>query len=133
MSQENVEIVRCSWELLFLGGASRGDFGAVFDEELYAPTAWVIPPVEILGPERYVGRAGFVAWLRSFVEAFDEWRVSAKQIIDAGPDHVLVVGHQTGRGRGSGAAVEEDFSIVYTLKNAQVTILQVYRDPADGR
>ena len=124
--------MRRSWELLFLGGASRGDFGAVFDEELYAPTAWVIPPVEILGPERYVGRAGFVEWLRSFEQDFDEWRVSPKQILDAGHDRVLVVAHHTGIGRGSGVAVEEQFSIVYTLKNAQVTSLRVYRDPADA-
>jgi len=58
--------------------------------------------------------------------------VSAKQIIDAGPDQVLVIWHQTARGRGSGAAVEEEFALIYTLENAQVTHQQVYLDPADA-
>ena len=131
MSQENVEIVRRSWELLFPDGASRGDFGAVFDEKLFAPTASVFPPVEVVFSRRYVGRAGFVEWQRSWAESFDELRISPEQIVDAGPDRVLVV-DQTATGRGSGAAVEERFGIVYVLENAQVTSLHVYRDPADA-
>ena len=131
MSRENMEIIRRFWEV-FLDGARRGDFGAVFDQELAAPMSSAIPNVEYPGPERYVGRAGFVEWVRSWAENFDEWRVSAKQIIDAGPDQVLVVAYQTGRGRESGVAVEEEFSIVYTLNNAQVTSQQFYRDPAEA-
>jgi len=131
MSQENVEMVRRFWGV-FLDGASRGDFGAVFDQELATPMSLVFPPAELLGPEKHVGRVGFIEWVHSFVDNFDEWRVSAKQIIDAGPDQVLVVGHQTGRGRGSGAAVEEEFAIVYMLKNAQVTSQQVYLEPAEA-
>jgi len=131
VSQENVEIVRRSWEV-FLDGASRDDLGAVFDEERFAPTASVFPPVEVVFSRRYVGRAGFVEWQRSWAESFDELRISPEQIVDAGPDRVLVVVHQTATGRGSGAAVEERFGMVYVLENAQVTSLHVYRDPADA-
>jgi ketosteroid isomerase-like protein len=131
MSHQNVEIVRRFIEV-FLDGASRGDFGAVFDQELAAPASSVFPPAAFLGREKYVGRAGFVEWIRSFVDNFDEWGVSATQIIDAGPDQVIVVWHQTGKGRGSGAAVQEEFAPVYTLKNAQVTSQQVYAAPAEA-
>jgi ketosteroid isomerase-like protein len=126
-----VEIIRRVWEV-FLDGASLGDFGALFDRGLYAPMSTVSPPAELLGAETYVGRSGFVEWLRLWTENFDEWRVSPEQIIDAGNDQVVVVAHQTARGSRSGAAVEEEFGIVYTLKNAQVTSQQFYVDPAEA-
>ena len=131
MSQENVDLIHRVWDV-FLDGASRGDFGAVFDQGLYARMSTVGPPAELLGSQRYVGRAGFVEWLRTWTENFDEWRISAEQVIDAGNDQVVVVGHQTARGKGSGAVVEEEFGIVYTIKDGQVVGQKMYVDPADA-
>jgi ketosteroid isomerase-like protein len=97
---------------------------------LYAPMSTVSPPAELLGPQAYVGRAGFVEWLGSWTENFDDWRFSFEQIVDAGGDHVVAVVRQTARGRGSGAVVEERCSVLYTLKDGQVVHQQVYLDPA---
>ena len=129
MSQENVEIVRRAWELVFPDGESPAP-GAVFDHGLYAPTFIGTPPAELVGLQTYVGRAGFVEWLRAFGENFDDWRAWPEQIIDAGRDHVVTVVRQTARGRGSGVTVEERFSFLYTLKDGQVVRQDAYRDPA---
>ena len=71
-------------------------------------------------------------WFRIWTEDFLEWKIWPEKIIDAGGDHVVAVARQSGRGKGSGAAVEVQFAIVYTLKGGQVVEHLHYRDPAEA-
>jgi ketosteroid isomerase-like protein len=49
------------------------------------------------------------------------------EAVDVGDDRVLAVVHQSATGRTSGAAVELDFGIVYTLDQGRVVDRKDYK------
>ena len=57
---------------------------------------------------------------RDWVGAFEAWGYEAEEIIDAG-DAAVVQLHQWGRGKGSGATVENRFWQVWTVREGKVT------------
>jgi ketosteroid isomerase-like protein len=131
MSQENVEIVRRIWDL-YMEGFERGDpraATAVYDEGLIAAESTYTPIRDIPGTRTYVGREGFVEFLRAWTADFAELRMRLERLIDAGEGLVVAVVHQSAMGKGSGAAVEARFGIVYTLSDGQVTDRQDYWVP----
>ena len=121
MSQETVALVR-----LVHDAFDRGDYEAALscmDEE-----------IELFGPPDFSGgdgafrghegvRRGFRAWLGTW----DSYRFELRDVIDAG-DRVLVTGWHTGRGRGSGVEVSEDFLTVWTVRSGRVVGLSMFRD-----
>jgi ketosteroid isomerase-like protein len=131
MSQENVEII---WRALdvFLEGVEDGDFAALFDAGLYAPSATLVPTPEASGAKTYVGRDQFAQWVRTWTEDFRDWRVWPEKIIDAGDDRVVALAGQTAIGRASGVPVEQRFGIVFTLRSGQVIEQRHYIDPAEA-
>jgi ketosteroid isomerase-like protein len=131
MSQENVEVVRRAWDV-FLEGFDQGNLAAVFDEGLFAPRSTLTPPREILGSRTFVGREGLAEWLYIWTEDFLDLKVWPEEIIDAGGDRVVAVARQSAKGKGSGAAVETQFAIVYTLRDGQVIDSQHYLHPAEA-
>jgi ketosteroid isomerase-like protein len=131
MSQENVEIVRRAWDV-FMENADQGNFAAVFDEGLFAPTHTVTPAREVPGSKTYVGREGFTEWIRTWTEDFVDWRIWPEKLIDAGDDRVVAVVRQSAKGKESGAAVELRVGMIFTLKDGQVIDHRHYLDPADA-
>jgi ketosteroid isomerase-like protein len=135
MSQENVEIVRRVWDL-FMEGIDQADpaagYDAAFDQGLLAPTSTFTPASEVPGSETYVGREGFAEFLRAWTDDFVDWRMWPEKIIDAGDDRVVAVVRQSAKGKGSGAAVELRFGVVYTLKGGQIIDRRHYLDPAEA-
>ncbi len=122
MSQENVEVVQRIWDL-YMEGFERGDprvATAVYDLGLVAPESTYTPIREVPGTRTYVGREGFVEFLRAWTDDWAALKMRLERVIDAGDDHVVAVVHQSAVGKGSGAAVEARFGIVYTLKGGQV-------------
>src|SRR5687768_10908020 len=119
MSQENVEIVRRAWDV-FLEGVEDGNFAALIDAGLYAPSATLVPSQEASGANSYVGRDGFIAWARTWTEDFVDWKIWPEGIIDAGEDRVAAVVRQSAKGKASGAVVELRFGIVFILSSGQV-------------
>jgi ketosteroid isomerase-like protein len=134
MSEENVEVVRRIWDL-YVAGLEQGDpnaWTAAFDQGLVAPESTITPAREIPGTQTYVGREGFLEFVRAWTAEFAELRMRLEKIIDAGDDRVVAVVHQSATGKGSGAAVELRFGIVYTLKDGQVIDRRHYLDPAEA-
>jgi ketosteroid isomerase-like protein len=131
MSQEDVEIVWRAWDV-FSEGVEGGNFAALFDAGLYAPSATLVPTQEATGAKTYVGRDEFVAWARTWTEDFRDWRMSPEKIIDAGDDRVVAVVRQSAIGKASGAPVEQRFGIVLTLRRGQVIEQRHYIDPAEA-
>jgi ketosteroid isomerase-like protein len=131
MSQENVEIVRRGWDL-FTERIDQGDpataSDAAFDQGLFAPTSTLTPAREVPPHKTYVGREGYAEFLRAWLEDFMEWRIGLEKIIDPGDDRVVAVVRQSARGKGSGAPVELQFTIVYTLKDGQIIGERHYLD-----
>ena len=132
MSQENIEIARRAWEV-FLEGVERGSFAALFDAGLYAPSATLVPTQEGSGAKTYVGRDGYVEWVRTWIEDFRDWRIWPEKIIDAGDDRVVASARQTAIGKASGVPVEQRFGIVFTFRSSQVIEQRHYIDPEEAQ
>jgi ketosteroid isomerase-like protein len=93
MSQENVEIVRslyAAWE--------RGDYSSV---------EWAHPEIEWMiadgpAPGSWTGLAGMAEGARSFLSAWEHWRVGADEFRELDGERVLVLFRHSGRGKTSG-------------------------------
>ena len=59
-------------------------------------------------------------------------RFDADELIDAGGDRVVLANHGMGRGRGSGARVEMQFSTVLTLCDRKIVKLITYNEHAEA-
>jgi len=84
-------------------------------------------------PDRgeYVGGAGAQRWLEDWGAAWAEWSFQPQEFIDAG-DRVIVVAQVTAKGRDSGAEVDRQDGLVYTLRDRKVVRLDYFnsRDQA---
>ena len=120
MSQENVEAVR-------RGIASAESFWALLDEDV----VWEIPPeIELPDiPRRVVGRQEVIEGTRHYWGTWDEYRLDAEELIDAGSSVVLVV-QERGRGRGSGIPFERRWAQVWTFRQGRLIRWELFPDRA---
>jgi ketosteroid isomerase-like protein len=131
MSEENVEIVRRGFEALKTG-LDRGDPGAAFDSGVYASEVeWILPPGGAGFRDVYVGRDGFLEFMKTWTEDFD-WSIRLEGLIDAGDNCVVGLFHQTATGKGSGVPVELHMGLVYELQDGQVVRMRNYLDPKEA-
>ena len=65
------------------------------------------------------GREAVAEGLRTWTGAFDGWRQEIEETIDAG-NRVLVVAREFGRGKGSGAAIEQTTFQVYEVEDGKI-------------
>ena len=121
MSKENVEVVReC------LAAYARGD-----NETALAAFA---PNVEFdvtVRPEGHVfiGREGVAEAMRVWTGAFDDWSYEIEGLRDLG-DRVLVFSRERGRGKGSGAIVDQEDFFLITLQGSKIVHWKLYLDRA---
>jgi ketosteroid isomerase-like protein len=124
VSEENVEIVRRAIEVFNRDGAE-------------AVTAFVDPGIEwhdrVERPDASVhqGREGFVEAVEQYAGGFEDFRVLIEEIVDRG-DQVIIGSRSVGRGRGSGATVEERLASVWTLRNGSIVRVQWFRTQCDA-
>jgi ketosteroid isomerase-like protein len=138
MSQENVEVVRRVFEI-GQEGVRRGDFGAVFDEWvgeglMASDVAWSVGlrrGVGAAGIGDFVGREGFVAFMRTWTEDFDDFALEAEKFIDADNDRVVAIARQHGIGKASRAPVEMRYGYIFhTLEGRRIAQVEVFADPS---
>jgi ketosteroid isomerase-like protein len=122
LTRENVEIVRAAFEAF-----ERGDIeGALEFTHPDLVSSRVHPDGAV-----FRGRDGFRRMLAEWLEDFTEWSSRGEEFIDAG-DQVIVKQHQWGRGAASGAPVEADWWMVYTLAAGKITRLDIYATEAEA-
>jgi ketosteroid isomerase-like protein len=124
MSEENVEIVRVGYELL-----NSGDLDGVL--QLCAPDFEFHDLPELPGSGVFIGHDAFRTWYAQLLDAFEGLRFEPQEFIDAG-DRVVVPNHATGRGKGSGADVEMNFSSVWTMSAGKFAKHIAYSDHAEA-
>jgi ketosteroid isomerase-like protein len=82
---------------------------------------------------RYRGLAGLREWLEDIIDAFDDFRFQSLEVRPLGPDAVFELSRLTGRGRGSGIAVEYDFVRIAQFTDGLLRRIRTYADIDEGR
>jgi ketosteroid isomerase-like protein len=109
---------------------NRGDFESAF--ALYDPEIEVIEPPEVvkLGLDPVSrGREGRIRVQQRWHAEWDELRFEPEELTDLG-DRLLVVSRMKGRGLNSGAAFDNDFANLLTLRDGRVIREQIFLDRA---
>jgi len=126
MSQENVEIVRRSYEATLRGEWEQAAQLLDPDVELHGTVGGLSEGSVARGLEQI--RQEFE---QEDSEAWDERRLEAERFIDGG-DRVVVFLHEFRRGRGSGVELETDTAVVCEVRDGRVIRIQGYMDRASA-
>jgi ketosteroid isomerase-like protein len=121
MSGENVELVR-------RGIGSVEAFWALLDEEI----VWDLgdkPPPDF--HETYVGRDAVIGASRRYWGTWVDYSLDADELIDAGRSVVLVV-HERGRGKGSGAPFDRHWAQVWTFRKGLIVRWELFPDKGEA-
>jgi ketosteroid isomerase-like protein len=126
MSQENVELVRRVYELW-----NRGDLDAAV-EMLDQHVVWnAYAHLPDSRPRHGVHEVQ--QWAREFAQAWGEIQAHIERLEEVGDDLVLALVRMTGRGRGSGAAVESGVDgHVWTVRDRKVAAVRMYQGTEDA-
>src|ERR671930_2384698 len=121
MSQENVEVVRQATDAYNRGAFTEAI--AWMDPEI----EWDMSRVEVPDPDTYRGLERLQAFHESWRESWGSLELEIEELIDAG-DEVISVVRQHGRGRLSGAEVEQGFAQVWALRDGKIIRMTMYPD-----
>jgi len=122
MSQENVDVVRRSFEAFQRGGPEA--MLDLFSDDVITYRA---------DPDgaTFDGKAGFRAASADWSEDYSEWQLLPQEFTDLG-EQVLVRVLQIAQGRSSGVRVEEDYWFLFELTDGEVSKLSFYSRPAEA-
>jgi ketosteroid isomerase-like protein len=123
MSQENVEVVRRTWD-------------AWPSRDVETALSFFDPDVEWDGtnlPDGQIGRGheAIMDHLRRWAAEWDEWTVDVERIVGARGDRVLVVLREKGRSA-SGLDMDELHAEVYDVRGGRIVRRQGFSDPNDA-
>jgi ketosteroid isomerase-like protein len=109
MSEENLELVR-------RGVESVETFWALLDEDV----VWDTREFSVLDLDGvYEGRDAVIEASRHYWGTWDDYRLDAEELIDAGSSVVVAVREQ-GRGKGSGAPFDQRWAQVWTFRRGRI-------------
>ena len=112
---------------------NRGDYEALRpayhrDVELLSE-----PEVVDLGFEPvYRGYEGWLRYARRWNAEWGSYRARPEELIDLGDGRLLTVGHQEGRGSGSGVATANDWATLWTFSAGRIIREQYFFDRAEA-
>jgi ketosteroid isomerase-like protein len=126
VSQENVDLVR---RVLREAQHNPPALWDILDDEVL----WDAGDLELpdARPAQWHGPAGVQEFFRRWIGPFDEWGYEVGEMIDAG-DTVVAHVHQWGRGKGSGAKVESQFWLVWTIRDGKLVRGAHYAERAEA-
>jgi ketosteroid isomerase-like protein len=128
---DNLETVR-RIDDAFTAGVERGDFEAAWDTGAVAADFEWVAAAEMAEQRSYRGREAFVEFMRRWTEDFEGYSIQREELIDAGDDRVVGVFKQFATGRGSGAQVQLEYSLVYDLRDGQLVRIRAFLDRAEA-
>jgi ketosteroid isomerase-like protein len=103
---------------------NRGDLERVLsgfdrDIEVYAPP-------EVANAAHFRGRDEYLPWLGRWLEAWDGFTIDVRRIEPVGSRHVVVLAHQSARGKGSGIPVEMEMAHMFELRGGLTAAHHLY-------
>jgi ketosteroid isomerase-like protein len=120
MSEENVEIVRHSYE-----AGWKGDLEAALAS--YHPEVEVIDDPRVPGAKRMRGHAELKRYWESLSRYWESVRLEPERLVDLGDD-VLVLGRMTARTRRGGPEIERALDLMATLREGKIIRLRLFSD-----
>jgi ketosteroid isomerase-like protein len=120
MSQDNVEIVRSTFDAMLRGDdedATRG-----FQVDAVWHNTSVFP-----GPSICVGPQAILNFWATLTEAFQESQTDVEQVVASG-DTVVLSLHSVGRGNASGVPVDVRWGAAFRVINGQISRVDVHGD-----
>ena len=126
MSEQNLEIVRASWDAW-----ARGDTDALL--EFYDPEVeWDMSHSYVPDMGVFHGHDGIREFFREWRAFFAEYYAEPEEFVDAG-DTVIVRARQGGRGRASTVGVEmPTYWQLYRLRDGRAVRVEIYRDESEA-
>jgi ketosteroid isomerase-like protein len=123
MSQQDVEMLSRGYEAF-----DAGDTQTVL--ALLHPDVTVEVHTERpdIGNEVYLGHEGFLANFAELTDVFDDLRLEPGEIERRG-QRILVPCRVTGRGKGSGVAIEAKVYHVWTFRDGMAARLEIFSHP----
>jgi ketosteroid isomerase-like protein len=85
----------------------------------------------LLGSNVYVGHDGFRRYVADLADVFTDYRVDVLSFEEIG-NRVVVTNKTIAHGRTSGIAVDQGFTIVYTVRDGRIVHGKTYRDRAEA-
>ena len=126
MSQENVEVVRASFELWCDG--RMGEWIATLDADIeWDISAHPLPDF----PDRGRGRDAFVGHMGDYLSGWIAYEASGNELIDQGDDVVLII-HERARMPDSDMMLDRDLPTVWTLRDGRAVRLRVFKARAEA-
>lgn len=126
MTEANVETLRRGYDALNRGDVS--EVMALIDDDI----TWDPGDLSPDSASATGGRAGFESLIRSWVEAFEDFRVEPIDVHEQSPFLVAVV-RQSGRGRASGLDIAIEIAHVWTVEDGRAIHFQSYRNAEEAR
>jgi ketosteroid isomerase-like protein len=125
MSEENVEVIRQMLEAF--DRRDRAAWLAFLDQDYEVVTSRFWPEAApVRGPE-----AAWEFYVKT-TEAFERYPIRNSEILDAGPDKVLIHLRYEARGRASGAEVEVNYWVLNTFREGRLARDEWFADRADA-
>jgi ketosteroid isomerase-like protein len=78
------------------------------------------------------GRSGFVEFINTWTEQFEDWSMWVERWIDAHDDRVVALTRQSATGRGSGVPVELNLGIVWEWEAGRLAQGRAYLTHAEA-
>jgi ketosteroid isomerase-like protein len=107
-------------------------YAAVNARDREAIKALSVPDIVVATTvEAYRGAEALLGWLDEGDDAFDDFTVELLEVEELA-GHVVVSMRQRGRGKASGAEVDQRFTHVWTLRDGRATRLQSFAHREDA-
>ena len=117
--EENIALARDAFAAF-----ERGDVDAL--NRLLDPAIEVTISQELANAGTWTGIDGFWASVRSWLEAWDEYRIELQDLETPDDRNVIAEAHQTATGRMSGVPVELTTFFVFEIRNGLCTRYGLY-------
>ena len=124
--RDNIERTRQAFEIY-----RSGDIDGVL--------AYADPEVEVYLPSNlpnsgtFRGHEGYLTWISSWLEAWDDFTIEILGMDAIGDRHVVTTVRQSGTGRGSGIHVEMEAAYVTEMREGRFAALHLYTTVEDAR
>ena len=131
MSAERIELVRKSFDLYNEGGpAASTDYLTRLD--VLHPEYRVLVQDGLPNAGEWRGVAGYEEMARSWLEAWSEFKIYPREVVEVDEDHYLVDAEQSAVARGSGIEINGAFFYTVEFRDGKVACTGLFAERSEA-